>query len=352
METCRSGYIVDPLLNRGSQFKLLFVTYSRIKKILFWAIYPIVVVAIALIVLNFAARSLGLGDPILYYNATVGGMRPLPGQTSTRIEGATVTIDENGFRSATVPDKPALKILYLGDSVTWGGSSIDDTELFSEISSDAVRETGSAVYAMNAGVNGSSLRNQSELFDLYHDSVDAVVWIFPWSDAVRAYKTVGYLYPARFKPEFALVEAVDHAIRVFWMTAFRENTGTPDDFSRPDMPYGYETFLANEFERRIDQNLAALRQSLEQAFEDDLPIIVGLTPYVNDGEVQSPHDEALYLLAALEDLGVQTLDLNSILSVQDSESVFVDHIHYSSVGHRLVGTAIGRSLKQWFPVRQ
>lgn len=328
------------------------VIHPRLKRLLFWTTYLVVVVSIVLGVLEFAARWLGLGQPIIYYNAAVGGMRPLPGQQSVRLKGATVTIDGNGFRSAQAPDRPALKILYLGDSVTWGGSAIDDSELFSEVSADVLRHAGTSVYAMNAGVNGSSLTNQSELFDLYHDSVDAIVWIFPWADAIRAYMTVGLLHPATFEPRFALVEAVDHAIRVFWVRAFRRHGEPAIDFVRPASPYGYEAFFEAEFERRAERNLSAFRRSIEQAVKDDIPILVGVTPYLTESGIQDLPDDAQRILAEVRKLGASTLDLNSILSASQPESVFSDHIHYAAAGHKLVGRAIGDTLRNWFPVRQ
>ncbi|MFV1979821.1 MAG: hypothetical protein ACC655_01595 [Rhodothermia bacterium] len=328
------------------------MSHPRLKRLLFWTAYLVVVVAVVLAVLEFAARSLGLGQPIIYYNAAVAGMRPLPGQQSARLKGATVTVDDNGFRSAQVPDRPALKILYLGDSVTWGGSAVDDSELFSEVSADVLRRAGMSVYAMNAGVNGSSLTNQSELFDLYHDSVDAIVWIFPWTDAIRAYATVGYLYPATFEPRFALVEAVDHAILAFWVPAFRRQGKPAIDFARPASPSGREAFFEAEFEHRAERNLSAFLRSIEQGVEDDIPTLVGVTPYVTASGIQDLPDDAKQILAQVKKLGASTLGLNSILLASQSESVFSDHVHYTATGHKLVGTAIGDTLRDWFPVHR
>jgi len=343
--------LLDEVASIKLSSKLSLVSHRPAKRLVFWAIYLAVVAAVALVVLEFAARSLGLGQPIIYYTAAIGGMRPLPGQQSVRLKGATVTIDDNGFRSAGVPGWPALRILYLGDSVTWGGSAIDDSELFSEVSADALRRAGMSVYAMNAGVNGSSLANQSELFDLYHDSVDAIVWIFPWTDAIRAYLTVGYLYPATFKPRFALVEAVDHAIRVFWVPAFRKQGEPAIDFVRPATPFGHETFFDAEFERRAERNVSAFRRSIEQAVEDDIPILVGVTPYFTERRIQDLPPDAQLILTEVKKLGASTLDLNSILSASQPESVFIDHVHYAAVGHKLVGEAIGDTLSYWFQVR-
>jgi hypothetical protein len=84
---------------------------------LLWVGYSFLVALLLLVTLEVTARWLGFGTPVLYYNAAWGGMRPLPGQQLKRLKGATVTIDENGFRTAR-PERPdALRVLFLGDSV-------------------------------------------------------------------------------------------------------------------------------------------------------------------------------------------------------------------------------------------
>ena len=173
--------------------------------------------------LEIAVRYIGFGDPILYYNAAWGGLRPIPGQQVERLAGVTVTVDDNGYRSAHPETQGSLRVLFLGDSVTWGGSRVDDSALFTEVAADVLRRQGGSVYAMNAGVNGTSLVNQAEIFSHLSDvPIDVLVWLFPWSDVERSYAALGFLWPPRFKPRFALVEVVDHLIFRFWLNAFRE----------------------------------------------------------------------------------------------------------------------------------
>ena len=74
---------------------------------------------------------------------------------------------------------------------------------------------------MNAGVNGTSLMNQADVYLNHQEEVDVLVWLFPWIDLNRAYTTAGYLWPPTKKPRFALVEIADHQIRTRWLTAFR-----------------------------------------------------------------------------------------------------------------------------------
>ncbi len=318
----------------------------KLKSILLKSGYLVLAGVAVLGMLEFTARRLGLGDPIIYYNSPWGGLRPLPNQQVIRKKGSTVTIDANGFRSRGPDSENAVRILYLGDSVTWGGSSVDDEELFSEVAADVLRRYGLEVYAMNAGVNGTSLMNQAEIFVQWQDSVDAVVWLFPWNDVRRAYVAAGYLWPATKRPSFALVEAIDHVIRTRWLTAFRRNplaTGT--EFVHPETPAGYEQFFGTVLDVRTRMNLQALIKTVQIALQKGIPVVVGITPRREETRLLSISTEAAETLRMLETLYVHIMDVEAVLPTGVKlESVYIDQVHFTASGHRLIGEALGNKL--------
>ncbi len=151
--------------------------------------YFVLIAVVILATLEVTARWFGLGTTVLYYNAAWGGMRPLPDQHVWRRNGAkvaNVTVDENGFRSARAEEPGSLRVLVIGNSVTWGGMYIDDTAVFSETAADVLRASGQRVYAMNAGVNGTALVNHAEFFLHYQGRVDARVRGTPGEEPVSA----------------------------------------------------------------------------------------------------------------------------------------------------------------------
>ena len=90
-------------------------------------------VIIMLSIIEVSLRIYGLGKPIIYEKSLLWGYSPLPNQKSKRLENATVSINEDGLRTSKKFIN-ANKIIFYGDSVTYGGSYIDDLEIFFRIS--------------------------------------------------------------------------------------------------------------------------------------------------------------------------------------------------------------------------
>ena len=60
-----------------------------------------------------------------------------------RLRDAGIRIDKCGLRTDDDWDAPgATRILFIGDSVTYGGAYIDNRELFSARSCERLRESG------------------------------------------------------------------------------------------------------------------------------------------------------------------------------------------------------------------
>ena len=99
---------------------------------------------------------MGLGGPVLYDSSPIYGYRPLPGKEYSRFYGETIKFNNLSLRAENDwDDKRENKILFLGDSVTYGGSYIDNKELFSCLAVKDFDDYESG----NAGVNGWGVEN-------------------------------------------------------------------------------------------------------------------------------------------------------------------------------------------------
>ncbi|MGH7895937.1 MAG: hypothetical protein ACREQL_14790, partial [Candidatus Binatia bacterium] len=133
----------------------------------------------ALAVGEIGLRALGLGDPVLYDNRLAYGYRPQPEQTRRRLGGARVHVNALGARGPDLaPTRPpgVTRLLFLGDSVTWGGSYVDDDALFAAVAAHVLETSGPRVEWLDAAVNGWGPQN---ILGLIGESggFDSQVWI-------------------------------------------------------------------------------------------------------------------------------------------------------------------------------
>src|SRR5437764_955827 len=77
-------------------------------------------------------RLTGLGRPVLFYEHPSFGYRLKPNQETWRFGGAHFKINNLGLRAESDWDaSTGNKVLFLGDSVTYGGNHISNEDLFS-----------------------------------------------------------------------------------------------------------------------------------------------------------------------------------------------------------------------------
>jgi hypothetical protein len=155
---------------------------------------------------------MGFGNPVLYDNTYAYGYKPMPNQQVRRTARRRVTINNVGLRARR--DWPALKpagqvrVLYLGDSVTWGGSVLDDAQTFSEQSGDRLRRMlGTDVLVGNGGVNGwgpVNIRGVVEKLGIFGSDVVVVTALN--EDVERPLAHIGEMPFWNRKPSSALEE--------------------------------------------------------------------------------------------------------------------------------------------------
>jgi hypothetical protein len=107
---------------------------NRRKQILFTGITILLPVVATIFIAEIGFRLAGLGNPPLYEFNLGYGYRLRPDQKITRHPGAVMTVNAAGLRS-TEEWRPGAftRVLFVGDSITYGGAAIDDTRLFSEL---------------------------------------------------------------------------------------------------------------------------------------------------------------------------------------------------------------------------
>ena len=119
---------------------------------------------------EIGARFIGLGDPILYDADPLIGYRLKPNQRKKRLKNSYITTNNEGFRVSYQEDNKNLsKLVFIGDSVTYGGSYIDDSDLFSSLFCKISDEDD---YCLNGAINSWGLHNMGRFisnFQIYSE---------------------------------------------------------------------------------------------------------------------------------------------------------------------------------------
>ena len=291
-------------------------------------------VAFTLALLEVGLRLWGFGSPVVYDNRTAWGYRPLPDQTHQRIAQARVRVNALGVRGPEVEAgrPPGVeRLLFLGDSVTWGGSYVDDRQLFGAVAAEELRaRLGVSVEPLVAGVNAWGPAN---ILGLVRASrgFDASIWVVTaLEDDFRREKTrIAETPYFNLAPRFALEE-----VAVYGAYSLLGRYRVP----RP----------AGDLVRLGRRNLARFAAVAEAGRRAGARVLLVWHP--TEGALvwdePEPHREPYLALAPR--LGAGALDLATAYRAARSV-VYVDGMHLSIAGHRAAGGAIAEALVGMLP---
>jgi len=307
------------------------------KRLLFTAV-ALALVAGAGAAVEFGLRLYGLGSPLLYYETPAYGYALRPSQRAERLRGAVVTIDDAGLRGTRPWSRPAdRKLLFVGDSITYGGSYIDDAALFSERACDRLRERSAlAVVCGNAGINAYGVDNMAARlrYGGYDDADVIVVTVNP-GDALRGMarlRSFPYFAKPPPAPLAATVELVDFGLdrlRLIWRFA-----GAP-------APTGGVPPL-----RVAGDSLDRLFTVLRARRAAGARIILVYSPA--RFELKAGGETPLTRLVSdrLRDAGFAFVDMRGPLAGGDLDALYYDGVHLEVAGHALYGRVIGDAIAE------
>lgn len=266
-----------------------------------------------------AAYVFGLGKPVIYESHPVYGYRPEPNQFVARQHHDVVKINNLGLRANHDWD-PSIsqhKVLFLGDSVTYGGSYITNDELFSTLALAHLPGYESA----NAGVNGWGVNNVCALVtEMHFLPADTYVSVFPEGDFYRGLSRIGGQPFWTKQPRFALEELFH-----YFIYKIQQRQIPPIHFYH--LTEAERTHIA----RIAVRNLKELDIFLQRQGKQHL---IYLTP--SRSQMLGIQSEDLALKALFAEYQLNVIYLKDRLQTQPALNVatlFHDEIHLSKQGH-------------------
>ena len=291
--------------------------------------------AILVIALEVILRSFwGLGDPLLYESSYLYGYRPAPDQVVSRYRNIDIKINNLGLRADNDWDEiKEKKILFVGDSVTYGGTYIANDRLFSALAVKNLDGWESG----NGGVNAWGVGN------VYHLIVHAgflpakvYVSVFPEMDFYRGTSRLPGLPFWSKEPTYAIEEALYH---FYYRQNMKRYEGIHSN-SNSD----YERLQAAKI------SIAQIKELDEFLREKGFIHLIYITPSVK--QVLEGHEKDQNILQLVQEYNLPAIYLlDEILALDlsdsDMQALFYDYIHLSETGHSVWAGIIAEDLSEF-----
>jgi len=272
----------------------------------------------------------GLGHPVLYDSSPLYGYRLLPNQRVARFNGAVIAVNNLGLRSNhDWDDNPTNKILFLGDSVTYGGSYLSNDDLFSAIAIQNHR----GYQPGNGGVNGWGVENIHGLI-VHAEFLPAstYVTVLPEKDFHRGLTRMQGLPFWNRKPNFALEELLYH---FYYLQNLKRYVP-------------WQNYATEVEQNRVVENAVIKLKQIDYALKQRGYIHL---IYISPTKAQAlghteKNPDVLQFLETHQITATYILDELNLenLSQDEIESIFFDDVHLTAKGHRVWGQIIGDDL--------
>ena len=293
-------------------------------------------VIIMLSIIEVSLRIYGLGNPIIYEKSLLWGYSPLPNQKSKRLENATVSINEDGLRTSKKFIN-ANKIIFYGDSVTYGGSYIDDLEIFSELVCEKLNKTKELYSCGNAGVNAYGIRNIIKRTKNYEDKFPnhyMVITIIE-GDFYRNFSQINSL-PYFTQPIQNIFKANTELI-LYSLDIIRSNKRFGDN--KKHYKRTQDDFDIIEINESINELLNLYKKSKK----NNIPIKIIWSPAFEDfaiNKIEYKNKKIFNILKKeIKNDFIDMRDLLENLNV-DTNKIYYDGIHLNKFGHKIYAEII------------
>jgi lysophospholipase L1-like esterase len=310
----------------------------KINKVLFFFISSIFILIVILVCAELIVRLAGLGSPILYNTNLSYRYYPKPNQHVNRMNNI-ITINNLSLRSDEdwVNSSSKKKILFMGDSVTYGGSSVGNKDLFSSIICEKFNNIKKKYLCGNGAVNGygaDNIRNRIVYDDIDNENIIVVTLI--GDSGFRSLVNIGSTPSHNEMPKY-FPGLKEFTYYVLWRTMFnlRKNDWWFEG-NRHDKNY----IVAKK-------SLEDLRDVLYEEKNKNKRIIVVLHPNKEQFDKNSnPNKKNLdikYNLLKkvyLGDKKLEILDMKNIIKNINLNEIFYDDVHLSQKGHQLFANEI------------
>ena len=299
------------------------------KKFLKISATTIISLIIFLIISEIYLRYKGLGNPIIYKKDLNFGYLPYENQQVSRFKDSKITINNNNFR-VFEENNYINKIYFLGDSITYGGSYIDDKNLFSsKVCLNLNLNYSIRFDCLNGGVNAYGFENIiKRLKFLNYNKNDFIVVTLILGNFYRNFiqieslpyftKTNDHLFKANIELLSFLIDKIRNKLR------FKSNFRNFEKKENLDI---LKIKIKNDF------NL------LKEFLDNNSNILIFFSPSKNFYENKNEFIMEKHLFDTYKN-NTNIFALNDFVKNKEYKKIFYDNIHLNNYGHKIYSDII------------
>ena len=285
---------------------------------------------IALFLSELYLKKIGLGDPVRYDSNILYGYAPKINQSKNRFKNSKVTINESGLR--TIDNwklSKKKKIVFLGDSVTYAGSYIDDKDTFVHKVCGELKN----FICGNAGVNAYGIKNivMRSKYDKRLQDAEIFIYLFPPGDFYREYsnsKTAHFYLNNKSFIFPAITEAVSFV-------------ATKYDINNYISKYDDGKHKNEDKIKLINYSISILADEIKNK-KIKKKVFVFLSNEKNDKDLNSNLNKYIK-----ENLVSEIGEINFLNNVLNDDKYFYDEsVHFNEKGHKIVANEIIRLITE------
>jgi hypothetical protein len=303
-----------------------------------WYFFSIVGLFLFVILAEVGLRFvLGLGRPILYEPSAESGYFMRPHQYTRRLF-ATTSTNSYGMRSPEFArEKPSgtLRLMFLGDSITYGTTQVDQNDIFVEkVRRDLSVKLRRRVEDLNASANGWAISNEYGFLQSRGTyGSDYLLLVLNSGDLTQPFSKLSDVQGARTEyPHTAIGELLDRLL-LLRKHYSQHDPGTAVE----DDP---QTEQANL------RDLTSMVKISRAQGTQLLLIFIPICQVIPQGASSSAQYD---LKNWAETEGVTLFDLtNSVSAYETSAITLLDRVHYNSHGNWLLANSLEKYLEDKF----
>jgi len=268
---------------------------------------------ILILIIELSLRILGFGDPLIYKNSN--NYFPKANQDIRRFKGSKVIINNLGMRSNDewVNEKKHKKILFFGDSVTYGGSYIDNNELFTEKLCILIEN----YLCGNYGVNGYKIQNISNRIKNISNKINFNKLIIVVSNNIEDGKSNFHDFPfyEKFDSKFlrSTTEILNH---ILFKYKIKNNYHTHEKINSKNVT--------------IKSYITDFSNTLSQLNKKNVKIFLFIIPSL---ENLDSNNNSVHFLEKLNLNYLKTFNMFQEIKNSNYQNLYFDNAHFNKKGH-------------------